>query len=59
MSIPINKLYHQVVPHVGTWIEIGRINTCYNVNRVVPHVGTWIEIFVIDRLLDDYVSCLT
>jgi len=32
-----------VVPHVGTWIEIGGGSTDDPAAPVVPHVGTWIE----------------
>ena len=39
-----NNQWNQVVPYVGTWIEMfwycGR---CYS-TIVVPYVGTWIEI---------------
>ncbi len=33
-----------VVPHVGTWIEIGQGGDRAGGDVVVPHVGTWIEI---------------
>jgi len=33
-----------VVPHVGTWIEIGAWAYARIKGVVVPHVGTWIEI---------------
>jgi len=33
-----------VVPHVGTWIEIGALMRRRTLAGVVPHVGTWIEI---------------
>ena len=33
-----------VVPHAGTWIEIGQIIDCnHHFCTVVPHAGTWIE----------------
>mgnify|MGYP002349425646 CR=1 FL=1 len=34
----------QVVPHVGTWIEISLVRMRLLKWKVVPHVGTWIEI---------------
>ena len=34
----------QVVPYVGTWIEIGLRYASWNRSSVVPYVGTWIEI---------------
>ena len=36
----------QVVPYVGTWIEMHA--KCYieEMDLVVPYVGTWIEIFI-------------
>jgi len=34
----------EVVPHVGTWIEIRRVPEERYDDDVVPHVGTWIEI---------------
>ena len=33
-----------VVPYVGTWIEISRSLLHIVIDRVVPYVGTWIEI---------------
>ena len=33
-----------VVPYVGTWIEIHKVNIITNDFWVVPYVGTWIEI---------------
>ena len=33
-----------VVPHVGTWIEINSGSWRLPGPKVVPHVGTWIEI---------------
>jgi len=48
-----------VVPHVGTWIEIGAESGAESDRRVVPHVGTWIEIGV-NTLYENIVpSCLT
>ena len=41
--LPNIQLVLQVVPLVGTWIEISPRNE-HNVNWVVPLVGTWIEI---------------
>ena len=35
---------YQVVPYVGTWIEIGNHSTDNQMLHVVPYVGTWIEI---------------
>ena len=35
-----------VVPHAGTWIEIGKRNIGDTGNDVVPHAGTWIEIVI-------------
>ena len=32
-----------VVPYVGTWIEIGRHSSMFQAYKVVPYVGTWIE----------------
>ena len=34
-----------VVPYVGTWIEILPGQSGHNAFSVVPYVGTWIEIF--------------
>ena len=45
-----------VVPHAGTWIEIG---TGYHRDRnncVVPHAGTWIEIRISKDLNENYKS---
>ena len=39
----------QVVPYVGTWIEISNKKTISQVAKVVPYVGTWIEISSIDK----------
>ena len=36
----------QVVPHVGTWIEIWNSSEISLQIEVVPHVGTWIEIIM-------------
>ena len=33
-----------VVPHAGTWIEIGFTSVLSGMGTVVPHAGTWIEI---------------
>ena len=33
-----------VVPHAGTWIEIGVSLSDIVITPVVPHAGTWIEI---------------
>ena len=33
----------EVVPRVGTWIEIVLLLSQYSVPEVVPRVGTWIE----------------
>ena len=35
---------HQVVPLVGTWIEIKKESGTMKALEVVPLVGTWIEI---------------
>ena len=35
---------YQVVPYVGTWIEIISISGLSSADTVVPYVGTWIEI---------------
>ena len=44
----------EVVPHVGTWIEIGCPSFLKSLFTVVPHVGTWIEIVsLIGRLSKD------
>ena len=32
-----------VVPHAGTWIEIGTFSQEKVLHDVVPHAGTWIE----------------
>ena len=34
----------QVVPYVGTWIEIMIYDLDESIELVVPYVGTWIEI---------------
>ena len=34
---------NEVVPHVGTWIEIVESSDGGVLAAVVPHVGTWIE----------------
>ena len=34
----------QVVPRVGTWVEIQLIPPYVAVGLVVPRVGTWVEI---------------
>ena len=34
----------EVVPYVGTWIEIIKSFTEHGLIIVVPYVGTWIEI---------------
>ena len=39
-----------VVPHAGTWIEIGQLMPATCVMLVVPHAGTWIEIAAIPRI---------
>ena len=42
------KIIHvtiNVVPYVGTWIEIPKHQLCLSHKQVVPYVGTWIEIF--------------
>ena len=36
-----------VVPHAGTWIEIGMLGGSGRLHNVVPHAGTWIEICII------------
>ena len=36
-----------VVPHVGTWIEISRSPRSRPEIYVVPHVGTWIEMMMV------------
>ena len=35
-----------VVPYVGTWIEMCTVSTPSGETVVVPYVGTWIEIYV-------------
>ena len=34
----------EVVPYVGTWIEIRNVIELHKDRTVVPYVGTWIEI---------------
>ena len=34
----------EVVPYVGTWIEIQCLKSVEEIVKVVPYVGTWIEI---------------
>ena len=34
---------NQVVPYVGTWIEIFEKMELFQEKKVVPYVGTWIE----------------
>ena len=36
--------WNNVVPYVGTWIEIHLLCIYYESDQVVPYVGTWIEI---------------
>ncbi len=36
----------EVVPYVGTWIEIPKESTLTITAWVVPYVGTWIEISI-------------
>ena len=38
------KAKREVVPYVGTWIEIQSIVADYIITGVVPYVGTWIKI---------------
>ena len=38
-----DSLVDDVVPHEGTWIEIGKGKGRSNKDLVVPHEGTWIE----------------
>ena len=40
-----NAETEEVVPYVGTWIEIELIAQGFSVWIVVPYVGTWIEIY--------------
>ena len=35
-----------VAPHVGAWIEIGKVTKGGKAAKVAPHVGAWIEITV-------------
>ena len=37
-------IYNEVVPYVGTWIEIVTLVSSLYLIEVVPYVGTWIEI---------------
>ena len=38
----------QVVPYVGTWIEIVNADRLhFSAKQVVPYVGTWIEILIL------------
>ena len=41
-----------VVPYVGTWIEISSGSISLYRGQVVPYVGTWIEIPLRDMLLE-------
>ena len=38
-----------VVPYVGTWIEICFENGQFLPDEVVPYVGTWIEISLLEK----------
>ena len=38
-----------VAPHVGAWIETGRVGGRHVVDFVAPHVGAWIETLRGDR----------
>ena len=38
------EIEKRVVPHAGTWIEIGSQGEGKAQIDVVPHTGTWIEI---------------
>ena len=40
----LRKNTGQVVPYVGTWIEMVKLPSELPVTLVVPYVGTWIEI---------------
>ena len=41
-----NVFRSQVVPYVGTWIEMCLPGAKEKESAVVPYVGTWIEIFL-------------
>mgnify|MGYP005801655879 CR=1 FL=1 len=43
MPVHINFRDVDVVPYVGTWIEILRSASTFQKYVVVPYVGTWIE----------------
>ena len=43
-QIMSETVWHTVVPHAGTWIEITENKTALETAKVVPHAGTWIEI---------------
>ena len=43
-SIVMARKIPDVVPYVGTWIEIFFLSSRFTNSGVVPYVGTWIEI---------------
>ena len=45
----------QVVPYVGTWIEMNMSQEAFGERLVVPYVGTWIEIYeeIAQGILDE------
>jgi len=49
----------EVVPHVGTWIEMISVTENVTTEEVVPHVGTWIEIRAASSVSNITESCLT
>ena len=46
----------EVVPYVGTWIEITKLYCHKPRYRVVPYVGTWIEMKVLQESDERYKS---
>ena len=44
--MPVHVENDQVVPYVGTWIEMPLMCSRYPCIPVVPYVGTWIEIAI-------------
>ena len=48
--------FRQVVPYVGTWIEMYIVDSYCFLALVVPYVGTWIEIFITYRAVYAHVS---
>ena len=48
-GVDLDAIELPVVPHAGTWIEIGATEKAFATQTVVPHAGTWIEIVEISQ----------